>query len=98
MAEADANASEAWKTEAYRQIQKRREGAEFLAEELIPDIEAHGLATHNRKALGPVIRKASSNGLIVNTGKIGGARRGHLRPMPVWRRTAVLQSLHGLDT
>ena len=87
MGRAEENAEAEWMKRAKQIIADQPIGSEFLAEDLVDAIESTGLTTHTRKALGPVIRNAARDGLIVKTGEYRPALRGHCRPMPVWKKT-----------
>jgi hypothetical protein len=84
---AERNADPEWAYVAEVVIFRLPVGRTFLAEDLVPQIEAGGASTHDRKALGPAILKAARAGLIEKTGRFLPAATSHGQPKPEWRRS-----------
>jgi hypothetical protein len=75
----------AWRERALEAITALPAGREFMSQELVDAIEATGVRTHDRRALGSVVREASAAGLITKTLKFGTDRYGSNKR--VWVRT-----------
>lgn len=62
-------------------------GSEFIAEDAVLAVGAHGFTTPNRKAVGAIVKALSRHGVISPTGSARRARTSHGSLKPVWRRS-----------
>lgn len=90
MQRADEHADDAWKDTAWRILVERIGPGEFTTDRVWHHLDAEGAATHEPRALGPVMRRAADAGLIYNTGRVVKSARPecHTRPVTVWLRLA----------
>lgn len=79
-------ADEAWLSAAGALITRMRPGRTFIAEDIVLWLADHGHTTRNAKAIGPVMKRAASDGLIEKTGGARPARTSHGSLKPEWRR------------
>ena len=87
MRRAEANADPDWLAAAQAQLEGFILcGAPFTATDVLAALDSDGYATHDRRALGPLIRKASHDKQIAPTGRMVNSGR-HGRPQREWRRT-----------
>jgi hypothetical protein len=63
---------------------RSRMGQPFTTDEVMEDIDDFGVTTHDARALGPVVRRFISKGVIVHTGEYVKSRRRHGSPIPVY--------------
>jgi hypothetical protein len=85
MAIIDHNANPDWKDAASRVIRSYPPGHVFLGEDVRDALDAQGVTVHDRRALGPVIRREATAGVIENIG-FAAARTSNLSPKVLWRR------------
>lgn len=83
----DEHADEAWKQEALEAVRRAAEANETLIVDAVwPYLNEGACATHDYRAMGPVMIRARREGYIAPTGDF---RKSHLRnhgtPRPVWR-------------
>ena len=83
IAQVDANADTEWKAAALDIIRWTPEGRVFLAQAVTATLALQGHGTHDNRAMGPVIRRAKSLGLIESAGY---AHDGFGSPKSEWRR------------
>lgn len=80
------NANEEWKVAADLTVRVFADrGAEFTADDVWDVMDRLPYSTHERRALGPILRTAQREGVIQNTGTFVRSRRRHKSPIPVWR-------------
>lgn len=81
----EINAKTEWKSLALHAIQQlcytRRE---FTADDIWKKIDGCGVTTHDRRALGGVMRKAVNEKWCRNTMRYVPSKRRHASPIPVW--------------
>jgi hypothetical protein len=63
---------------------RSRMNQHFTTDEVMEDIAVMGVATHDPRALGPVVKRFISKGVIVHTGEYVKSRRRHGSPIPVY--------------
>lgn len=89
---AEAHADEGWLRAARQQIAAlAASGEPWTTDHVWYRLELLGVATHEPRALGALIRKAARDGLIRRQGWTPTTRpEAHARPIPVWcgRRVA----------
>lgn len=86
----EANASEEWKRRARLAIRQAAFSGRAFTTDDVWDAIGEDVTTHDGRALGPLMREAVADGLIVPTGAYRTSRRGrcHQRPVREWRRSA----------
>lgn len=88
MAQAWSGTSDEWKVEAFEAVKELcRTRAEFTAD----DLEAVAKGTHEPRAIGALLVKASKAGMCVKTNRMMKSRidRCHNREKAVWRSLIV---------
>lgn len=93
MAEAWEQADAAWSLAIERWILRRREGAEFIAEDAVLWAAAVGFTTTDSRAAGAIVKALSRRGAIEPTGKARRAKTSHGSLKPVWRRCATTSAV-----
>lgn len=88
IARAEANAAPDWLATAERIVLAVSPGGELTTDDIWTGLTAAGVATHEPRALGAVVRRLAKAGEIVATGhyRPSARRECHARPVPVWRR------------
>lgn len=89
MGRAESNADQDWLTRA-REVVKAliAAGEPFTTDHIWYRLEQLGVATHEPRALGALIRQAAKQGVIQRQGYIPTTRpEAHARPIPVWVAT-----------
>ena len=86
MAEAAELADVEWLNAAETMIRSWDRGDTFIAEDVVLNLAVLGYSTGNRKAIGPVMKRMSREGVIVPTGSARRARTSHGAMKPIWRR------------
>jgi hypothetical protein len=87
MERADRHANQEWRRVAALAIRRVAAlGVPFTADEVWAVLERTGFSTHDRRALGPLMKAAVSDGLIQPTGAFRPTRRptNHCRPLRVY--------------
>ena len=78
------NADEGWKRAAHRAVWDRaRIPQPFTTDDIMEDLDALGVVTHDNRALGAVIRKMLRKGVIFEIGMTR-SRRRHGARIPVY--------------
>lgn len=80
------NADDDYKEAALGLVEEfARTRASFSAFEVTSElIKSNQVLTHNKKVMGPIMRKAASLGLIEHSGQYTANLRGHHSPTPIW--------------
>ena len=86
MTEVLENASPKWVTEADRIIRNLVPGTRFIGEQIVEMVKNRGFETHDLRAMGPVMRRLATEGIITKTPEYRAARSSHGSPKPVWKR------------
>lgn len=87
----DSNASEAWKQKALQSILLYLRTHEVF---FIDDFWRDGgfpPGSHD-KAIGPLIRRAATNGWMVKTNEARPSVRSHMTPKPVWKSLVYVEA------
>lgn len=89
------HADPAWTATARRIVLAISAGGEFTTDDVWTGLESAGVATHEPRALGAVIRQLAGEGAIGKAGTYRPSTRAacHARPIAVWRRLG-----YGRDT
>lgn len=89
IARVDANADEGWKRAASQAVWERSQGVySFTTDDVMEDLDALGVVTHDNRALGPVMRRMLTTGVIREIGMTR-SRRRHGARIPVYAGTSV---------
>ena len=91
MQRAADHADSAWLQAANRIVQQLARSQEpFTTDQVWYRLEQAGVATHEPRALGAVMRRAAKAGLVEQVGYRPTSRpEAHARPIPIWRGTAL---------
>lgn len=84
----ELNADDAWKTAAMQAVHDAaRALAELTTDDVLAILNTQPVATHEGRALGPVMLRASERGWIENTGRVKKslAVSRHRAPKTIWR-------------
>ena len=93
IARVDRNANPDWKEEAARAIWKRsKSGETFTTDEIMEDLAAVGVETHDARALGPVMRRAIRKKIVTEVGMTR-SRRRHGARIPVYSGVSDLAEM-----
>ena len=86
MAQVEQNADAEWISTAKNVVwQLIREGQPFTSDIVWARLDALGVATHEPRALGPVMLAAARAGFMTKQGYVNSTRREcHCRPIPVY--------------
>ena len=83
MARAERHANEMWKAECARVIYRlAQSGNPFTTDEVMTIMGKSGHTTHEPRALGPIVRRATSKGVIKRTGNYAKSTRRHSSEIP----------------
>lgn len=84
----DEHADDAWKEDAYAAVAWLTERSdEFTTDDVWAQLNLHAFETHERRAMGAIMRRAQREGLIEPTARYQQSTRAvcHCAPKRVWR-------------
>lgn len=83
-----ANADDNWEDRAMAALwDVCRKEREFLVDDVRDELDRRGIVTHDMRAIGPLMLKASKKGMVEHTGEYRPSRQAqcHGNPRGVWR-------------
>jgi hypothetical protein len=84
--QSEKHAHDAWRAYAINAVERvARLRAEFTVDAVRYLVERSHFKTHDKRAMGGVIKTAQRNGWISPTGKTVPSKVGHKTPMQIWR-------------
>lgn len=85
MAAVEQNTDPEWATVAEQVLRDlAASGEPFITDWLWPVLEQAGVVCHDNRALGPIVRRLATQGVIRKTGVYLPSTRRHMTPVPQW--------------
>lgn len=82
------HADKAWAREAEYRIRLLPPGTEFLAEDIVERLAGLGYETHDKRAMGGMIRAMAKAKVIKSTGRTAPAKTSHGAHKMIWQRVS----------